>query len=91
MSKYKNKKIIWFLVSDNSNNLMKPKTKKKLEIIILLSLIWFVITLPLPWILTAPPEASQTQLIIILEITAMISVPFVILAIVWTLKPELTT
>ena len=70
---------------------MKPRTKKKLEIIILLSLIWFVITLPLPWILTAPPEASQTQLTIVLQITAMVSVPFVILAIVWTLKPELTT
>ncbi len=70
---------------------MKPRTKKKLEIIILLSLIWFVITLPLPWIITAPPEVNQTQLIIILEITAMVSVPFVILAIVWTLKPELTT
>ena len=71
--------------------LLKPRTKKKLEIIIMLSLIWFVITLPLPWILTAPPDASQTQLIVILEITAMISVPFVILGIVWTLKPELTT
>ena len=70
---------------------MKPRTKKKLEIIILLSLIWFVITLPLPWVLTAPPEAAQTQLIIILEITVMVSIPFVILAIVWTLKPELTT
>ena len=70
---------------------MKPRTKKKLEIIILLSLIWFVITLPLPWVLTAPPEAAQTQLIIILEITIMVSIPFVILAIVWTVKPELTT
>ncbi len=70
---------------------MKPRTKKKLEIIILLSLIWFVITLPLPWIITAPPEVNQTQLIIILEITVMVSIPFVILAIVWTLKPELTT
>lgn len=70
---------------------MKPRTKKKLEIIILLSLIWFVITLPLPWVLTAPPEAAQTQLIIILEITVMVSIPFVILAVAWTLKPELTT
>jgi hypothetical protein len=70
---------------------MKPQTKKKIEIISLLSIIWFVITLPLPWILTAPPEAAQTQLIIILQITGMISVPFVILAIVWTLKPELTS
>jgi hypothetical protein len=70
---------------------MKPRTKKKVEIIALLSIIWFVITLPLPWILTAPAEAAKTQLLIILEITGMISVPFVILAIVWTLKPELTT
>ena len=70
---------------------MKSRTKKKVEIIALLSIIWFVITLPLPWILTAPSEADKTQLLIILEITGMISVPFVILAIVWTLKPELTT
>ena len=70
---------------------MNPKTKKKLEIIILLSLIWFIITLPLPWILAAPSEVNQTQLIVVLQITAMISVPFVILAVVWTLKPELTT
>lgn len=70
---------------------MNPKTKKKVEIISLLALIWFVITLPLPWILTAPQEAAQTQLVIVLQITAMVSVPFVILAIIWTLKPELTT
>ena len=71
--------------------MLQSRRRKKIEIIILLSLIWFVITLPLPWILTAPPEASQTQLIIVLQITVMVSVPFVILAIVWTLKPELTT
>lgn len=70
---------------------MNPKTKKKVEIIALLATIWFVITLPLPWIIMAPSEASQTQLMIILQITAMISVPFVILAVIWTLKPELTT
>ncbi|HXV50889.1 MAG TPA: hypothetical protein VD689_02035 [Nitrosopumilaceae archaeon] len=70
---------------------MKPKTKKKLEIIILLSLIWFVITLPLPWIITAPADDARIQLTVILQITALISVPFVILAIVWTIRPELTT
>jgi hypothetical protein len=70
---------------------MKPKTKKKLEIIILLSLIWFVITLPLPWIITAPADAAKTQLIVVLQITALVSIPFVILAVVWTIKPELTT
>ena len=71
--------------------MLKPRTKKKLEIIILLSSIWFIITLPLPWILAAPSEIAQTQLLVILQLTVTISVPFVILAIVWTLKPELTT
>jgi len=69
---------------------MNPKTKKKLEIIILFSIIWFVITLPLPWLLT-DLEAAQPQLLIILQITIMVSIPFVILAVAWTLKPELTT
>ncbi|HLA22037.1 MAG TPA: hypothetical protein VJZ17_01170 [Nitrosopumilaceae archaeon] len=69
---------------------MNPKKKKKLEIIILISVIWFVITLPLPFIVTNP-DVSQSQLFIILQITIMISIPFVILAVAWTLKPELTT
>ena len=71
--------------------MLNPRTKKKIEIISLLAGIWFVVTLPLPWVITAPTEAAQTQLMVILQITAMISVPFVILAVVWTLKPELTT
>ena len=69
---------------------MNPKKKKRLEIIILLSVIWFVITLPLPFII-GNPGVAQTQLFIILQITVMISIPFVILAVAWTLKPELTT
>ncbi|GFN39636.1 MAG: hypothetical protein O6761_08435 [Thaumarchaeota archaeon] len=69
---------------------MNKKTKTKLEIIILMSLIWFVITLPLPWII-AEPEKTESSLFIILQITILISIPFVALAIAWTLKPELTT
>ncbi|MGI0082894.1 MAG: hypothetical protein ACREAF_05215 [Nitrosopumilaceae archaeon] len=69
---------------------MNPKKKKKLEIIILFSVIWFVITLPLPFIITNP-DATQSQLFIILQITIMVSIPFVILAVAWTLKPELAT
>ena len=69
---------------------MNPKKKKQLEIIIMLSLIWFVITLPLPFIVTNP-GVSQGTLFIILQITAMISIPFIMLAVAWTLKPELTT
>ncbi|HSB56652.1 MAG TPA: hypothetical protein VLD38_02435 [Nitrosopumilaceae archaeon] len=69
---------------------MNPKKKKRLEIIIMLSLIWFVITLPLPFIITNS-SVAQGPLFIILQITVMISIPFVILAVAWTLKPELTT
>ena len=57
--------------------------------IILMSLIWFVITLPLPWIITG--DIGQDQLVIILPIIGLISIPFVALGIAWTLKPELTT
>jgi len=57
--------------------------------IILMSLIWFVITLPLPWLLTG--DVGQDQLVIILPIIGLISIPFVALGIAWTLKPDLTT
>jgi len=57
--------------------------------IILMSLIWFVVTLPLPWLFTG--DVDQEQLFVILPIIGLISVPFVVLGIAWTLKPELTT
>ena len=57
--------------------------------IILMSLIWFVITLPLPWLLTG--DVGQDQLFTILPIIGLISIPFVALGIAWTLKPDLTT
>jgi len=37
------------------------------------------------------PEISQHQLFTLLPIIGLISIPFVALAIAWTLKPELTT
>ena len=57
--------------------------------IIVMSSIWFVITLPLPWLITG--DVGQDQLVIILPIIGLISIPFVALGIAWTLKPELTT
>jgi len=57
--------------------------------IILMALIWFVVTLPLPWLFTG--DVDQDQLFTILPIIGLISVPFVVLGIAWTLKPELTT
>ena len=64
--------------------------KKKAKLIILLGVIWFVITLPLPWIINNP-DVSNEQFNIIMGIIGIMSIPFVVLGIVWTLKPELTT
>ena len=65
------------------------KKKKMRNTIILMVLIWFVVTLPLPWLFTG--DVDQDQLFTIVPIIGLISVPFVVLGIAWTLKPELTT
>jgi len=65
------------------------KKKKRRNMIILLALIWFVVTLPLPWMITG--DVGQNQLGTLLPIIGFISIPFVVLGIAWTLKPELTT
>ncbi len=64
--------------------------RKKAKLIILLGIIWVVITLPLPWIINNP-DVSTAQFNIILTIIGIMSVPFIVLGVVWTLKPELTT
>jgi hypothetical protein len=63
--------------------------KKKRDMIILLASIWFVVTLPLPWLFTG--DIGQDQLYTLLPIIGFISIPFVALGIAWTLKPDLTT
>ena len=68
---------------------LNPKTKRKVEIISLLGGVWFVVSLPLPWII-GDPNVAREQLLVILQIIGFISIPFVALAIAWTLKPELT-
>jgi hypothetical protein len=67
---------------------MNPKKKQKIEIIGLLVGIWFILSLPLPWLITMP-DLAQQQLLIILQMTGLVSIPFVGLAVAWTLKPEL--
>jgi len=64
--------------------------KAKAKLIILLGSIWFIITLPLPWIVNNP-LVSETQFNTILAIIGVMSIPFIVLGVVWTLKPELTT
>jgi len=63
------------------------KINKKL--ILLLALIWFVISLPLPWIINNP-NVSESAFYTTLGIIGILSIPFVMLGIAWTLKPELT-
>ena len=69
---------------------MEKLKKKKVKLIILLAVIWIVVSLPLPWLINNP-DIEESQLFTILGIIGIISVPFVVLGIVWTLKPELTT
>ena len=68
---------------------MKDK-KAKAKLIILLGGIWIIITLPLPWLVNNP-LVSETQFNTILAIIGVMSIPFIVLGVVWTLKPELTT
>ena len=65
------------------------KKKKRRNTIILMAIIWFVVTLPLPWMITG--DVGQNQLGTLLPIIGFISIPFVALGVAWTLKPELTT
>ena len=64
--------------------------KAKAKLIILLGVVWVIVTLPLPWLINNP-TVSETQFNTILSIIGIMSIPFIILGVVWTLKPELTT
>ena len=70
------------------NNLLNFNKKPKM--IILLTLIWFIISLPLPWLINNP-NVSETSFYTILGIIGIMSIPFVMLGVAWSLKPELTT
>lgn len=69
---------------------MMSDKKKKAKLIILLGIIWVVVTLPLPWMVNNP-LVSNSQFNIILSIIGVMSIPFIMLGVAWTLKPELTT
>ena len=69
---------------------MMKDRKAKAKLIILLGSIWFIITLPLPWIINNP-LVSESQFNTILAIIGVMSIPFIVLGVAWTLKPELTT
>ena len=79
----------WIKYNAGNGGYMKDR-KAKAKLIILLGIIWVIITLPLPWIVNNP-LVSESQFNTILGIIGVMSIPFVILGVVWTLKPELTT
>ncbi|QMU54155.1 MAG: hypothetical protein GKS07_04080 [Nitrosopumilus sp.] len=64
--------------------------KAKAKLIILLGVIWVIISLPLPWIVNNP-AVSESQFNTVLGIIGILTIPFIVLGVVWTLKPELTT
>jgi hypothetical protein len=64
--------------------------KAKAKLIILLGAIWVIISLPLPWIVNNP-AVSESQFNTVLGIIGVLTIPFIVLGVVWTLKPELTT
>ena len=64
--------------------------KAKAKLIILLGGLWIIVTLPLPWLVNNP-LVSETQFNTILAIVGVMSIPFIVLGVTWTLKPELTT
>ena len=64
--------------------------KAKAKLIILLGGLWIIVTLPLPWLVNNP-LVSETQFNTILAIVGVMSIPFIVLGVAWTLKPELAT
>lgn len=64
--------------------------KPRIRLYILLAIIWFVISLPLPWII-GNDNVSESSFYTILGIIGIMSIPFVMLAIVWSVKPELAS
>ena len=69
---------------------MEDKKKFRAKLIILLGAIWIVITLQLPWIINNP-AVSDAQFNTVLGIIGVMSIPFIMLGVAWSLKPELTT
>ncbi len=70
---------------------MEPKRKRSLKIIILLSIVWFAAALPVPFMGSAGGTQNTEQYKTYMEIAGIVSIPFIAMGVVWTLKPELAT
>lgn len=69
---------------------MNPKRKRLFKIIIMLSVVWFAIVIPVPflWIYPALQQSEQYKTYVVIAV--LVSIPLIVRGIVWTLKPQLT-
>ncbi len=65
---------------------MNPKRKRLLKIIITLSIVWFAIVLPVPflWIYPSLQQSEEYKTYVVLSI--LVSIPLIVRGIMWTLK-----
>ena len=77
-------------ININKQQIIQLKFNNKAKTLVLLTSIWFVISLPLPWIVNNP-DVAENSFYTILGIVGIMSIPFIVLGIVWNIKPELTT
>lgn len=77
----------WFKMVQVPYDAMRDK-RSRAKLLVLLGIIWVVVTLPLPWVV-GNPDIPESQVYTVLGIIGIISIPFVMLAAVWTLRPEL--
>ncbi|MDE1830577.1 MAG: hypothetical protein KGI25_09660 [Thaumarchaeota archaeon] len=66
---------------------MIPKRKRLLKIIIMLSIIWFAIVIPVPFLLIYPGMLDSVEYQTYLVIAILVSIPLIVRGIIWTLKP----
>ncbi|MGI0047727.1 MAG: hypothetical protein ACREBB_11160 [Nitrosotalea sp.] len=69
---------------------MNPKRKRLLKIIITLSVIWFAIVVPVPflWIYPAMRQSEEYKTYAVIAI--LVSIPLVARGILWALRPPVT-
>ena len=69
---------------------MTPKRKRLLKIIITLSIIWFAIVVPVPFLSIYPGMRDSVEYQTYLVISILVSIPLIIRGIIWAVKPPVT-
>lgn len=69
---------------------MNPKRKRLFKIMITLSIIWFAIVIPVPflWIYPAMQQSEEYKTYAVMAI--LVSIPLIARGILWALRPPVT-